>query len=71
MINQSLAMDRKKVQRYGSLFDTIDFTVTDDLSKNILESKKTNMVIGTLLIGGTNFKLIRYGVNQKNRIREG
>ena len=57
MINQSYAMDEKKTRRFGKFFNTIDFTVTNALSKETVDRLKADTTIGTLQIGSKNFDL--------------
>lgn len=57
MINQSYAMDEKKTRRFGKFFNTIDFTVTDNLVKETIERLRGDTTIGTLSIGTKSFDL--------------
>lgn len=51
------AMDQKKVKRYGKLFGTIDFTLSDHLNPDIINKRYTDTTIGSFHIGGKEFEI--------------
>lgn len=57
MVNQSGAMDEKKTRRFGKLFKTIDFNLGESPSKEMIEKFKSDTTIGTLHLGGQEFKM--------------
>ena len=57
MVNHSYAMDEKKTRRFGKLLGTIDFDLNEPLAKQTIEKLKSDVTIGTLHIGGKEFKM--------------
>lgn len=57
MVNQSFAMDEKKTRRFGKLFNTIDFDITESLAAERIRHLKGDVTIGTLRIGHKEFDM--------------
>ena len=53
-VNGTAMYDKKKVRKYGKLFSSIDFEVSDTISEHYFENNETP-VVGKLHIGGKTF----------------
>ena len=53
-VNNTAAYDKKKVRKYGKLYGSIDFEVSDTISEHYFENNETP-VVGKLHIGGKRF----------------
>jgi len=53
-VNQTAAYDQKKVRKYGKLYGSIDFEVSDSISQHYFENNE-KPVVGKLHIGGKTF----------------
>ena len=53
-VNNTAAYDQKKVRKYGKLFSSIDFEVSDTISAHYFENNE-KPVVGKLHIGGKTF----------------
>ena len=56
-INQTFAMDQKKVKGYGKLFGTIDFEAKKGVTKGNFNLTQRGVVVGTLFIGNKEFPI--------------
>ena len=53
-VNQTAAYDKKRVRKFGKLYSSIDFEVSDTISEHYFENNETP-VVGKLHIGGKTF----------------
>jgi hypothetical protein len=53
-VNNTAAYDQKKVRKYGKLYGSIDFEVSDSISQHYFENNE-KPVVGKLHIGGKTF----------------
>ena len=53
-VNQTAAYDQKRVRKYGKLYGSIDFEVSDTISQHYFENNE-KPVVGKLHIGGKTF----------------
>ena len=53
-VNNTAAYDQKKVRKYGKLYGSIDFEVSDTISAHYFENNE-KPVVGKLHIGGKTF----------------
>lgn len=51
-LNQSFAMDKNKVKRYGKVFGSIDFKLKQNISQELIKRQKPDLVIGSFYIAG-------------------
>ena len=54
-VNQRYAIDKKRTQRYGSLWHTIDFELKDHISVDRYKQNPNQIPIGDFIIGGKRF----------------
>ena len=54
-LNMTHAMDKKKVKRYGKLFGSIDFQLTDNATAEVIKQRRSDTTIGEFEIGGKSF----------------
>lgn len=66
MINKSFSYDRKKTDRLGKLFSSIDFTVKENYTADNYRNNK-KAIAGKLHIGNSEYEV---NVNELNRIAE-
>jgi TPP-dependent 2-oxoacid decarboxylase len=62
-VNNTFAYDQKKVRKYGKLYGSIDFEVSDTISAHYFENNE-KPVIGKLLIGGKSFDVTYQELDQ-------
>ena len=53
-VNNTAAYDQKRVRKYGKLYGSIDFEVSDTISEHYFENNE-KPVVGKLHIGGKTF----------------
>ena len=53
-VNQTAAYDKKRVRKFGKLYSSIDFEVSDTISEHYFENNE-RPVVGKLHIGGKTF----------------
>ena len=53
-VNNTASYDKKKVRKYGKLYGSIDFEVSDTISEHYFENNE-KPVVGKLHIGGKTF----------------
>jgi hypothetical protein len=53
-VNNTAAYNQKKVRKYGKLYGSIDFEVSDTISQHYFENNE-KPVVGKLHIGGKTF----------------
>ena len=53
-VNQTASYDQKRVRKYGKLYGSIDFEVSDSISQHYFENNE-KPVVGKLHIGGKTF----------------
>jgi len=53
-VNNTAAYDQKKIRKYGKLYGSIDFEVSDTISEHYFENNE-KPVVGKLHIGGKTF----------------
>ena len=53
-VNQTASYDQKRVRKYGKLYGSIDFEVSDSISQHYFENNE-KPVVGKLHIGGKIF----------------
>ena len=53
-VNNTAAYDQKRVRKYGKLYGSIDFEVSDTISEHYFENND-KPVVGKLHIGGKTF----------------
>ena len=53
-VNNTAAYDQKRVRKYGKLYGSIDFEVSDTISEKYFETNETP-IVGKLHIGGKTF----------------
>ena len=53
-VNNTAAYDQKRVRKYGKLYGSIDFEVSDTISQHYFENNE-KPVVGKLHIGGKTF----------------
>tara|TARA_R100000353_G_C6478554_1_gene188510 strand:+ start:770 stop:1033 length:264 start_codon:yes stop_codon:yes gene_type:complete len=53
-VNNTAAYDQKKIRKYGKLYGSIDFEVSDTISAHYFENNE-KPVVGKLHIGGKTF----------------
>jgi len=56
-VNNAYAYDKKRSQRMGKLYNTIDFNVNDKISADLFKSVPEKPIVGELEIGGKSFKV--------------
>ena len=56
-LNQTYAMNQKKVRRYGKLFGSIDFDINTNLSAERVKETYMQTIAGTFKIGGKEFSV--------------
>jgi len=56
-VNNAFAYDKKRSQRMGKLYNTIDFNVNDKISADLLAKVPEKPIVGELEIGGKSFKV--------------
>lgn len=54
-VNMSHAIDPKRTRRFGKLFNTIDFELYEDLTPDIIKTRKGDTTIGEFKIDGKSF----------------
>jgi hypothetical protein len=54
-VNNSFAYDKKRVERLGKLYSTIDFNVNQKISADLFKSVPEKPIVGQLEIGGKSF----------------
>ena len=53
-VNNTAAYDQKRVRKYGKLYGSIDFEISDSISEHYFENNE-KPVVGKLHIGGKTF----------------
>jgi len=56
-VNNAFAYDKKRAQRMGKLYNTIDFNVNDKISADLFAKVPEKPIVGELEIGGKSFKV--------------
>ena len=56
-VNNAFAYDKKRSQRMGKLYNTIDFNVNDKISADLFKTVPEKPIVGELEIGGKSFKV--------------
>ena len=56
-VNNAFAYDKKRSNRMGKLYSTIDFNVNDKISADLFAKVPEKPVVGELEIGGKSFKM--------------
>jgi len=56
-LNQSYAMDQKRVKAYGRIFGSIDFEVKDGIAKEVFTRDRKKTIVGTIHLDGRSFDL--------------
>ena len=54
-VNNAHAYDKKRVDRLGKLYSTIDFNINDTISGDLFKSVPEKPIVGQLEIGGKTF----------------
>ena len=62
-VNNTFAYDQKKVRKYGKLYGSIDFEVSDTISEKYFENHEAP-VVGKLEIGGKSFDVTYQELDQ-------
>ena len=55
-VNNTASYNQKKVRKYGKLYGSIDFEVSDTISAHYFENNETP-IVGKLHIGGKTFNV--------------
>lgn len=56
-VNNAFAYDKKRSNRMGKLYSTIDFNVNDKISGELFSKMPEKPIVGELEIGGKSFKM--------------
>ena len=56
-VNNAFAYDKKRTNRMGKLYSTIDFNVNDKISGDLFAKVPEKPIVGQLEIGGKSFKM--------------
>ena len=62
-VNNTFAYNQKKVRKYGKLYGSIDFEVSDTISEKYFENNEAP-VVGKLEIGGKSFDVTYQELDQ-------
>jgi len=63
-VNSKHAMNSERVKRFGKLFGSIDFTINENVSTEIVKQRKGDTTVGTFEIGGKSFKVTLAEINR-------
>jgi len=56
-VNNAFGYDKKRSQRMGKLYNTIDFNINDKISADLFANVPEKPIVGELEIGGKSFKV--------------
>ena len=56
-VNNAFGYDKKRANRMGKLYSTIDFNINDKISSTLFSSVPEKPIVGELEIGGKSFKV--------------